>query len=49
MILEFCLNNYLSIKDEMKISFLATSLKENLPEQNDFVPLADTGFSLLYS
>lgn len=49
MILEFCLNNYLSIKDEMKISFLATSLKENLPEQNDSVPLADTGFSLLRS
>ncbi len=49
MILEFCLNNYLSIKDEMKISFLATSLKEKLPEQNDSVPLADTGFSLLRS
>ena len=49
MILEFCLNNYLSIKNEMKISFLATSLKENLPEQNDTVPLADTGLSLLRS
>lgn len=49
MILEFCLNNYLSIKDEMKISFLATSLKENLPEQNDSVPLTDTGVSLLRS
>lgn len=49
MILEFCLNNYLSIKDEMKISFLATSLKENLYEQNDSVPLTDTGFSLLRS
>ncbi|MGM9699782.1 MAG: ATP/GTP-binding protein [Prevotella sp.] len=49
MILEFCLNNYLSIKDEMKISFLATSLKENLPEQNDSVPLTDTGFTLLRS
>ena len=49
MILEFCLNNYLSIKDEMKISFLATSLKENLHEQNDSVPLTDTGFSLLRS
>ena len=49
MILEFCLRNYLSIKDEVKISFLATSLKENLPESNELVPLADTDFSLLRS
>ena len=31
MILECCLRNYLSIRNEVKISFLATSLKENLP------------------
>ena len=49
MILEFCLRNYLSIRDEVKISFLATSLKENLHESNELVPLADTGFSLLRS
>lgn len=49
MILEFCLRNYLSIRNEVKISFLATSLKENLPEPNETVPLADTGLSLLRS
>ena len=32
MILEFCVSNYLSIKDELKISFVATSLKESLPD-----------------
>lgn len=49
MIVEFSLRNYLSIKDEVKISFLATSLKESLSEHNDSIPLSDTGFSLLRS
>ena len=49
MILEFCLRNYLSIRNEVKISFLATSLRENLPEPNETVPLADTGLSLVRS
>ena len=30
MILEFCATNFLSIKDELKLSFIATSLKECL-------------------
>ena len=38
MILEFCVSNYLSIKDELKISFVATSLKESLPEPMTLFP-----------
>jgi len=49
MILEFCVSNFLSIKDEMKISFLATSLKDSLSEPNDLVPVSDMGMSLLRS
>lgn len=49
MILEFCVNNYLSIKDELKLSFVASALKENLSEPNDMIPLSDTGISLLRS
>lgn len=49
MILEFCVGNYLSIKDEMKISFVATSLKESLPDANDLVPIPGTGVSLVRS
>ena len=30
MILEFYVSNYLSIKDDLKISFVATALKESL-------------------
>lgn len=49
MILEFCVGNYLSIKDELKISFVATSLKESLPETNDLVPISGAGVSLVRS
>lgn len=49
MILEFCVSNYLSIKDEMKISFVATSLKESLPDANDLVSIPGTGVSLVRS
>lgn len=48
MIIEFYVSNYLSIKEELKISFVATALKESLPE-NDIVALNDTGISLLRS
>lgn len=49
MILEFCTINYLSIKDELKLSFIATPLKESCSEANDLFPLADTGMSLVRS
>lgn len=49
MILEFCVGNYLSIKDELKISFVATSLKESLPETNDLVSILGAGVSLVRS
>lgn len=49
MILEFCVSNYLSIKDELKISFVATSLKESLPETNDLVSILGAGVSLVRS
>lgn len=49
MILEFCVSNYLSIKDELKISFVATSLKESLPDANDLVPISGVGVSLVRS
>ena len=49
MILEFCVSNYLSIKDELKISFVATSLKESLPDANDLVPISGAGVSLVRS
>lgn len=49
MILEFCVSNYLSIRDELKISFVATSLKESLPDANDLVPISGAGVSLVRS
>ena len=49
MILEFCVTNYLSIKDELKLSFVASTLKENLSETNDTIPLSDTGMSIVRS
>lgn len=49
MILEFCVTNYLSIKDELKLSFVASILKENLSETNDTIPLSDTGMSIVRS
>lgn len=49
MILEFCTTNYLSIKDELKFSFIATPLKESCSEPNDLFPLEDTGISLVRS
>ena len=47
MILEFCASNFLSIKDELKLSFVATTLKESLSEPNDVIPLSDMGLSLV--
>jgi AAA15 family ATPase/GTPase len=49
MILEFCATNFLSIKVELKLSFVATPLKESSAEPNDLVELADTGISLVRS
>ena len=49
MILEFCATNFLSIKDELKLSFVATPLKESFTEPNDLFELADTDISLLRS
>lgn len=49
MILEFYVSNYLSIKDELKISFVATALKDSLAEQNDMMIVSDTGLSVLRS
>ena len=49
MILEFCATNYLSIKEELKLSFVATPLREASAEPNDLFALADTGISLVRS
>ena len=49
MILEFYVSNYLSIKDDLKISFVATALKESLSEPSDLIPVSDTGLSLVRS
>lgn len=49
MIIEFCVSNFLSIKEELTISFIATPLKESLSEENDILPLGNTGISLLRS
>ena len=49
MILEFCATNFLSIKDEMKLSFVSTQLKESSAEPNDLYELSDTGISLVRS
>ena len=49
MVLEFCATNYLSIKEELKLSFIATPLKESCSEPNDLFPLEDTGISLVRS
>ncbi len=49
MILEFCATNYLSIKDELKLSFVASSLKETSAEPNNLFSVGDTGISLVRS
>ncbi len=49
MIIAFCVSNYLSIKEELKVSFVATPLKETLFEENDTVSLNDTGLCLVRS
>ena len=49
MILEFCATNFLSIKDELKLSFVSTQLKESSAEPNDLYNLSDTGISLVRS
>ncbi len=49
MILEFRTTNFMSIKEELKISFISTPLKESCSEPNDLFPLEDTGISLVRS
>lgn len=49
MILEFCTTNYLSIKGELKLSFVSTPLREASTEPNDLYDLSDTGISLVRS
>lgn len=49
MILEFCATNYLSIKEELKLSFIATPLKESVQDASSLFALSDTGISLLRS
>ncbi len=49
MILEFLVSNYLSIKKELKISFVATALKDVLTETNDMITVPETGLSVLRS
>lgn len=49
MLLEFCATNYLSIKDKLKLSFVATSLKETLSEPNDLFTIGEMGLSLVRS
>ena len=49
MILEFCVSNFLSIKDDLKLSFVATTLKESLSEPNDVIRISDMGLALVRS
>ena len=49
MILEFCVSNFLSIKDDLKLSFVATTLKESLSEPNDVLRISDMGLALVRS
>ena len=49
MLLEFCVKNFLSLKDEAKLSFIASTLKESLPEENDLINDLAIGLSVLRS
>lgn len=49
MILEFSVDNFLSIKEGLKLSFLASSLKENIIEANDLYKIDGTEHSLVRS
>ena len=49
MLLEFCVKNFLSIKDDLKLSFVATTLKESLSAPNDVIRISDMGLALVRS
>ncbi len=49
MLLEFCVKNFLSLKDEAKLSFIASTLKESLQEENDLINELAIGLSVLRS
>lgn len=49
MILEFCVENFLSLKGKAELSFVASALKESLPEENDLISEPEIGLSVLRS
>ena len=49
MLLGFCVKNFLSLKDEAKLSFIASTLKESLQEENDLINELAIGLSVLRS
>lgn len=49
MILKFCVENFLSLKSRAELSFVASTLKEPLPEENDLISEPEIGLSILRS
>ena len=49
MILEFCVENFLSLQGKAELSFVASTLKESLPEENDLIREPEIGLSVLRS
>ncbi len=49
MILEFCVENFLSLQGKAELSFVASALKESLPEENDLISEPEIGLSVLRS
>lgn len=49
MFLKFCVENFLSLKDRVELSFVASTLKESLPEENDLIREPEVGLSILRS
>ena len=49
MLLEFCVENFLSLKERAELSLVASTLKESLPEDNDLISEPEIGLSILRS
>lgn len=49
MLLRFCAENFLSLKERAELSFVASTLKESLPEENDLISEPEIGLSILRS
>lgn len=49
MLLEFCIENFLSLKERAKLSLVASTLKESLPEENDLISEPEIGLPILRS